>query len=286
MNNIWTSIVNWFKSKGGVAHVIAGVFVLGVAAYAQVPQFAAALNELYNSMPAWVHQWALVLVALYAWYKNTGKGQINLNGSQGKLPLWAIVAFLLAASAVCVAGQTPVPTPAGFVASSDALAINVNGTWGVGNLTTESYDFLDYGAAKSSRIFLQGVELSAPSASFSVFGGGVMWQPDISSLLAKTNLPAGNFVVFVDGSAGDGIPASGGNRVSAIMGAGLKYILSDNITWNSVRFEEVFFGSSRYPAISTGLSAYFGGTPASAAKSSNVRASLLKHLAKARTQLR
>jgi hypothetical protein len=172
-------------------------------------------------------------------------------------------------------------TPSGFVASSDALAIGVNGSWGVGNLTTESYDFLDYGPTKSNRIFLQGVELTAPNANLSIFGAGVLWQPDISSLLKKTNLPTGNFIAFVDANAGDGIPTTGNSRVSAIFGGGLKYIMSDNLTWNTIRFEEVFFGSSRYPAISTGLSAYFGGIPASPAASSNVRRSLLKRAAMA-----
>ena len=199
----------------------------------------------------------------------------------------SVLAGSMLLSVVLAAQTTPAPvsTPAGLVASSDALAINVNGSWGVGNLTTESYDFLDYGSTKSSRLFLQGVELSAPSASFSVFGGGLLWQPDISSLLTKTNLPSGNFIVFADANAGNGMPATGSNRVSAIIGGGVKYILSDNVTWNTIRYEEVFFGSSRYPAISTGIAGYFGGTPASATVSSNVKASLVKRVTKATAQL-
>ena len=185
---------------------------------------------------------------------------------------------------VMLTAQTAPPvaaTPAGFVASSDVMAIGGPTGFSAGNLTTEAFDFLDYGPTKSSRIFLQGVQLSAPGPGFSVYGGGLIWQPDISALLKKTNLPSGNFTVFVDGSAGAGVPSTGTTRVSAVVGGGLKYILSDNLTWNTVRFEEVFFGAQRYPAVSTGIAAYFGGTPASGAASPNVKRSLAKRLAAA-----
>jgi hypothetical protein len=193
-----------------------------------------------------------------------------------------LAAVLFLAGTLCA--QLPVaPTqapasPAGFVASSDALAINCNGSWGAGNLSTEVYDLLDYGATKSNRIFAQGVELTAPNCGLSVFGGGVIWQPDLSAVLKKTNVSTGNFIVFLDGSAGNGISSTGSNRVTAILGGGAKYILSDNLTWNTMRFEEVFFGSNRYQAVSTGISAYFGGTPASPAASPAVKRSLLKRI--------
>ncbi|MGA2890319.1 MAG: hypothetical protein ABSE51_19925 [Terracidiphilus sp.] len=194
----------------------------------------------------------------------------------------ATLAFVLALASVLAVAQTnPVATvPGGFVASSDALAINC-GTWGAGNLTTESYDLVDYGATKSNRVFVQGVELSAPNCGLSVYGGGLLWQPDITKLLAKTNLPSGNFLVFFDANAGDGMPTTGSNRVSAVMGGGLKYILSDNLTWNTIRFEETFFGSQRYPAVSMGIAGYFGGTPASPAISSNVKSGLIRRAARA-----
>jgi hypothetical protein len=186
----------------------------------------------------------------------------------------------LAPNAVASPKATAVTAaPAGFVASSDVLAIGGPGGWSAGNLTTESYDFLDYGASKSSRVFLQGIELSAPGPGFSIYGGGIRWQPDLSALLSKTNLPSGNFIAFVDVSAGAGVPSKGTDRVSAVVGGGINYILSDNLTWNTVRYEEVFFGANRYPAVSTGIAAYFGGTPASSAASPNVRRSILKRAA-------
>ena len=196
------------------------------------------------------------------------------------LEAFALTAFAAAQTTVSPT-STAASAPAGFVASSDVLAIGGQAGWSAGNLTTEAYDFIDYGTTKASKVFLQGIELSAPGPGFSVYGGGVIWQPDLSALLKKTNLPAGNFTVFVDGSAGAGIPSTGTTRVSGVIGGGLKYILSDNLTWNTVRFEEVFFGAQRYPAVSTGIAAYFGGTPASASASSNVKRSLAKRVAAA-----
>ena len=201
-----------------------------------------------------------------------------------KLP--CLLLFVILFHGAAFGQAAPAPASAGFVASSDVLAISANGTWGAGNLTTESYDLLDFGATKSNRLFAQGVQLAAPSVGLSIYGGGLIWQPDISALIKKTNLPSGNFLVFVDASAGNGIPETGKDRVSAIFGGGLKYIANDTITWNTIRFEEVVFGNSRYPAISAGISAYFGGTPASAVASPNVKRSLLSRLARASTATR
>lgn len=204
------------------------------------------------------------------------------------IALLAFVALLLISPVTHAQIPTPTPSsPAGFVASSDVLAVNCSGSWGVGNLTTEAYDLLDYGSAKSNRLFAQGVEFTAPSCQggLSIFGGGLIWQPDISMLLKKTNLPTGNFLTFVEGSVGNGIPATGSDRVSATLGGGVKYILSDNLTWNTVRCGVMFFGATRNPYCSSGIAGYFGGTPASAAKSSNVRRALQRRILSATARL-
>ena len=195
----------------------------------------------------------------------------------------SIAIALLAAMALGLTANAQ--TSSGLVTATDAMGISCGGSWSVGNLTSESYDLLDYGATKANRLFAQGVELTAPGCGLSVFGGGVLWQPNIATLLSKTNLPSGNFLTFVDASVGNGIPATGADRLTTIIGGGVKYIASDNVTWNTVRFEEVFFGANRYPSISSGLSVYFGGTPASAVISSNVRRSLVKRIASATAKL-
>jgi hypothetical protein len=192
---------------------------------------------------------------------------------------------VIALSIAAVAQTTTNPTPAGFVASSDALAINCNGVWGVGNLSKESYDFLDYGATKASRLFLDGIEVTAPSCGLSVFGGGVTWQPDLSGLFNKTNFSGGNFLVGFTASAGNGIPATGASRMSAVAGGYVKYVISDNLTWNTVQCGMIFFGADRDPYCSSGIAGYFGGNPASPAVSSNVKRSLVKRIASATSRL-
>jgi hypothetical protein len=195
------------------------------------------------------------------------------------------IAALALACALPMLAQTA--SPAGFVASSDVLAVNCAGNWGAGNLTTEAYDLVDFDATKSNRIFVQGIELTAPSCAggLSVFGGGVIWQPDFSALLAKTNLAAGNFTVQLNASLGNGIPAAGSDRVTALAGAKVQYILTDSVTVNALECGVMFYGATRTPYCSAGIAAYFGGTPASAAVSSNVRKSLLKRVASATAKL-
>jgi len=301
------TMTNWFNRFTATTHfTFASVLLLAGAlyeAYWNVPQVQTLLQHIYSEVPGWAQLLIAAAVGWYAWYRNGEKPTVNptddrpvagnpesvgtpaVASATAKKTI-AILAIALCLSAVTARAQTPAPapepaSPAGFVPASDVMVIRCNGSSGAGNLTTEAYDLFDYGGTKSNRVFAQGVELSAPSCGLSVYGAGLLWQPDISALLKKTNIPTGNLLFFLDGSAGNGIPATGSNRVSAVIGGGFKYILSDNLTWNTIRFEEVFFGNQRYPAVSTGLSAYFGGTPASAAASPNVKRSLMKRLASA-----
>lgn len=70
---MWQAIVDWFKSKGGFAHVVALFFASAIAAYGMVPAFAQLVNNIYSTMPEWSHQLILAFLGLYAWYKQTNK---------------------------------------------------------------------------------------------------------------------------------------------------------------------------------------------------------------------
>ena len=178
------------------------------------------------------------------------------------------------------------PASAGFVASSDVLGIRCGGSWNVGDYSTYAYDFLDYGASKSSRVFAQGVALISPSCGVSIYGAGLVWQPDISKLFKSTNIPVGNVLFSFEGSAGNAIPSVGPDKVSAIAGAKVQYIINDSLTWNTIRCGVMFYGSQRDPYCSSGLATYWGGTPASPVVSSNVRKGLLKRIADATRRLK
>ena len=75
MTNLFDSLINrvasFVASKGGFSHVVAVVFAGAVLAYAQVPAFHALVLQVYAALPAWLEQWILAGVGLYAWYRTS-----------------------------------------------------------------------------------------------------------------------------------------------------------------------------------------------------------------------
>lgn len=65
------SIAQWFKSKGGFAHVAAAIFTAAMLAYAAVPDFHALVLQIHQALPAWLQELVTTALALYAWYKTT-----------------------------------------------------------------------------------------------------------------------------------------------------------------------------------------------------------------------
>jgi hypothetical protein len=266
----------------------AGVLIAIVAIAGVFSQQGVTLgNAGTGTVVALVAACATALLGLLARDPQVQGSEIRDQGSAGtpqKLGMIMLVAILCAcwaASPARAQAAAPAAASTGFVASTDVLAIGGPSGWSAGNRTNEDYDLLEFGATKSNRLFLEGVELLAPSAGFSIYGGGVKLQPDISSILKKTNLPTGNFLAFLDGSVGNTIYATGPNHVGVIVGGGLQYITTSTMTWNTLRFDEILAGGKHYPSLSTGISLYFGGTPASAAASPNVKRSLLRRIATA-----
>ena len=75
MNNLFDSLINrvasFVASKGGWSHFFAVVFAGAVLGYAQVPAFHALVLQVYAALPAWLEQWVLAGVGLYAWYRTS-----------------------------------------------------------------------------------------------------------------------------------------------------------------------------------------------------------------------
>jgi len=156
---------------------------------------------------------------------------------------------------------TPTPTPVAsptFTGSADAVAFHYKGQWGVGSLTTESLDFIDFGKTKSNHLFVEGRELVASTAGLNVYTGGVAIQPDLTKLLKKTNVSTANLSVSLNAGAGAGVPSSGGSHISFLMGGGLRYKATSALTWNALQAQYVRYGSTNSAAISTGLAFAFG----------------------------
>lgn len=174
----------------------------------------------------------------------------------GKLGVLLLVLLL----APCLRAQTTTTTTTTpmFTGSSDAVALHYNGAWTAATLVGQQYDFLDFGGKKTNHLSLVGNELIAPGANFDAYLGGLRYEPDLSGLLAKTNLPAGTFGVYLEGSAGNGVPSSGGSHISFLAGGGVKYRATASLSWNAFQAQYVRFGSQQGVILSSGLSFIFG----------------------------
>lgn len=98
MTAIWNAIVNWFQSKGGLAHVIAGIYLGAIAAYAAVPAFHQLVTSVNAMLPAWLEQLVLALIGIFAWYKNTQSPmglRVAIDKSTQKLAVWAMISLLM-----------------------------------------------------------------------------------------------------------------------------------------------------------------------------------------------
>lgn len=175
-----------------------------------------------------------------------------------KTASFLIVAVLLTASATSLRAQEVPAASNGFSASSDALAVDYAGSWSAGTLVSESFDLIDLGKTKANRIYVQGNQFLAPTPGYSLYTGGIRFEPNLFSLLAKTNVPVGSLGLFVDGSVGSGTASSGPAHIAWLAGGGVKYALTKSLTWQSLEVQYGAVGAQRLVGISTGLSFIFG----------------------------
>ncbi len=177
-----------------------------------------------------------------------------------KIGVLLFVLFL--APSLCAQTATPAPTPttptAMFTGSSDAVAFHFNGEWTAATLVGQQFDLLDFGATKANHLSLVGNELVAPGANFNAYLGGIRFEPNLVPLFAKTNLPAGTFGIYLEGSGGNGVPSSGGSHISFLAGGGVKYRATASLSWNALEAQYVRFGSQQGAILSSGLSFIFG----------------------------
>lgn len=66
---MWQKIQQWFKDKGGVAHVIAGAWAFLLAAYALNPQFHSMVLKVHKSLPGWAEDGITLVLSLAGFYK-------------------------------------------------------------------------------------------------------------------------------------------------------------------------------------------------------------------------
>jgi hypothetical protein len=108
MNYIWTTISDWFKSKGGVAHVVVLVAAFFYAAFKMVPEFHDFVTSTYALLPSWLQQMTVIAIALWTFYKTwvPARSSSSSSTTQSKLGAWMLIAILLPATMMPMTGCT------------------------------------------------------------------------------------------------------------------------------------------------------------------------------------
>ena len=186
---------------------------------------------------------------------DTAQKQAGLTSSAGVLLLFAL---LFAGSALAQNVNAPPASGAPvslFTASAEATAFHLNGTWSVANHTTESFDLVDWGKTKANSFAVQGHEILAPTPGYTIALAGFRLTPNIAPLIAKTNIPAGTFSVYVQGAGG--VNTGPATHYAFLMGGGVNYRVSSTVTWSSLHVAYLRIGAQNASEVSTGLQYYF-----------------------------
>ena len=262
--NIIASLVervckNWIPTVLGFLLGLAGVIA---SIYKLIP--STAMWHGYNIVNSLLTVGGVAVALAGAIAKNENIG-INPPTLPTKVGLFLLLGLALSfppavkAQATATNVAQPASISDGFSASGGPVAIHYNGTWSAASFTRESYDVADFGAAKSSHLYIQGVEVVMPTPGVNLYLGGLAYRPDISKLFQKTNLPAGSFGVFFDGNVGNGVPSTGPSHISWVAGGGVLYKLTDALSWTPLTAQYGRFGGTGFSAISTQLQFIFGG---------------------------
>ncbi len=176
--------------------------------------------------------------------------------------------FLSATFAFAQAATSPTTTPAttattaspttGIIASTEATALSYQGSWSAATHITESFDLIDFGKTKTNHLYLIGHELMAPGPGVTSYLGGVRYAPDLSKLLAKTNVPVASFGAYFDGAIGNSMySGKTGTNVTSMFGGGVQYKLTSALSWSSLHIAWLRVGGQNAVEMSTGLQYVF-----------------------------
>ena len=142
-------------------------------------------------------------------------------------------------------------------ASTDAVVIHYNKSWDAASIVGAKFSLFDFGKTKTNHLYVGTNELLASGSGFNIYTGMVGIQPDLSTLLKKTNLTVDNISVEFDGSIGSGVLTTGAAHISWFAGGNFKYRLSSTVTWNAVQAGAGGFGGQKFEYVTTGFQKYF-----------------------------
>lgn len=119
---------------------------------------------------------------------------------------------------------------------------------------SQSIDLMNLGANKASILSVAAHEIIVPGANFQVYGVGAGFQPDISGLLSKTNIPVEDLTFAVDGFGGIATLPTGNAGAWEVRGS-LAYALSSNVALTTGYAGGGMIGSHGFYEVSAGLTA-------------------------------
>lgn len=162
------------------------------------------------------------------------------------------------AQSVSTPPATSAPSGISLSTSSEATALDYAGVWSPATHVTESFDFADFGKTKSNHLFIEGHQLIATGAGFNSYLGGFRLAPDISKLLAKSNVPATNFGIYFNAAVGNTLFSnSDKSNFTELAGGGIQYNLTKSLTWSSLHANWLRVGGINGIELSTGLQYVF-----------------------------
>ena len=259
LNTASNQISEGIKMKN-TTKVIAAILA-ALTGIVQIPVVQSALIAFVQAHPA-LSLGLGGISALLALLHVPIKGQASTSGSGVSIIAPLLILGLLAApthAQTATAAPTAAPTaPVGFTGSSEAVAFRYNGNWSAGTTVTESFDFLDLGAAKSNRLFIAGKQILAPGPGLNMYLGDVIFQPDLSKVLNKTNVAPGSFSARFEGGLGVGLPSVGASEIAWEAGGGVSYEMTTTLAWQSLNAFYGRVGSQSFAGLSTGLAYFFG----------------------------
>jgi len=173
------------------------------------------------------------------------------------------------------AGAQAPPTPPGlaFTASGDAINFRAGSQgWTLGALAREDLSLLtlkDSKGVATGSVDIIGSQLLAPGVNLTGYFGGLQYAPVLSSLIAKTNLPANAFTLALEAQPGVVKNAAQASHFGVMAGGVFSYILSPAVSLNVLRFGYMdapgFGGRNSTYYLSLGLATTWGRSPTVAA---------------------
>ena len=179
---------------------------------------------------------------------------------------FGLVLTVLALCSVSQAQVAPAATGGTTIvsASGSAVALKYQSNWSAATLLPQSFDIFDYGAQKGNSVSVETVEFLAPGPGFNSYLFGTRLDFDISGLISGSNLSGDQFRPFVRAAGGETTIGSA-TKPTALVGGGVAYMITPNLTWTTIEGYCLWFNGSCSPAISDGIQYHINGQNSQAA---------------------